>query len=115
MTASPRGLPADGAVRSLLTELKSGLARIYGDRLKAVYLYGSYARGEEDRESDIDVLVVLGTVGNYGAEVDRTGRLVSKLSLKYGKSISRVFVSEADWIGKGTPFLSGAREEAIPA
>jgi len=30
-------------IRKLMKELEAGLVRIYGDRLKAVYLYGSYA------------------------------------------------------------------------
>ena len=43
----------------LIAELKVGLDGVYGDRLKGLYLYGSYARGEEDTESDLDILVVL--------------------------------------------------------
>jgi predicted nucleotidyltransferase len=102
-------------VRTLLIELKSGLAAVYGIRLKGVYLYGSYARGEEDGESDADVLVVLDHCNRYGAEVDRTGHLISELSLKYGVSISRTFVSQADWLAGENPFLVHAREDAIPA
>ena len=33
-------------IKKLLKELKEGLTHIYADELKAVYLYGSYARGE---------------------------------------------------------------------
>lgn len=102
-------------IRTLLMELKTGLAAIYGERLKGFYLYGSYARGEEDSESDVDVLVVLDHFDRYGAEVDRTGHLVSALSLKYGVSVSRVFVSQRDWSHGETPFLENAREEAILA
>ena len=102
-------------IRTLLKDLKEGLGTICGERFKGVYLYGSYARGEEDRESDVDVLVILDRVNHYGAEVDRTGHLVSDLSLKDGVSISRVFVSQRDWSTRETPFLANAREEAIPA
>jgi len=98
-----------------MTELKAGLARIYGSRLKGVYVYGSYARGEADSESDVDILVILNEFDHYALEVDRTGPLVSKTSLKYGVSVSRVFVSEQDWLERETPFLANAREEAIPA
>lgn len=102
-------------IQNLLDELKVGLKAIYGRGLKGVYLYGSYARGEEDRESDVDVLVVLDQFDHYAAEVDRTGQLGSELSLKYGVSISEVFMRQAEWLRGKTPFLRNVREEAIPA
>ena len=100
-------------MRALLQELKVGAEAIYGGRLKGLYLYGSYARHEEDQESDVDVLVVLDDFQHYAAEVDRMGVLVSTLSLKYGVSVSRVFVRERDWRLGETPFLANVREEAL--
>jgi predicted nucleotidyltransferase len=102
-------------IRTLMNELRTELVRVYGRRFKGIYLYGSYARGEQDRESDVDILIILDHIDQYGAEIDRTGPLVSALSLKYSVSISRVFVSEQDWLERDTPFLANAREEAIPA
>jgi len=108
--------PAPGdRLRTLLRELKAGLALIYGDRLKGVYVYGSYARGEGGAESDLDIVVVLDDVDHYAAEVDRTGELISRLSLGFGVAISRVFVSERDWASGTSAFLANAREEAVPA
>lgn len=104
-----------GSLHQLLTELRAGLATIYGIRLRGVYLFGSYARNEADAESDVDVLVVLDQVERYGHEVSVTGSLISQLSLHYGVSISRVFVSHQDWTDRHTPFLANVREEAIPA
>ena len=70
-------------LKQLLTELRAGLKNIYGDRLKGLFLFGSYARGEQDAESDLDVLVVLDSFeSTYSAEVNRTGDLGSELSLK---------------------------------
>ena len=102
-------------IHSLLGELKVGLLSLYAGRLHGVYLYGSHARGEGSRESDVDVLIVLDAISSYSAEVDRTGGLIAGLSLKHSVSISRVFVSRHDWLQGQSPFLLNAREEAIAA
>jgi len=102
-------------IKALLQELRSNLKVLYGSRLIEVYLYGSYARHEADPESDVDVLIVLDDLAGYGVELDRTGHLVSDLSLKYGVSISRVFVTASDWSRRNSPFLINVRAEAIPA
>ena len=102
----------DNTTHTLLQELKRGLGVIYGQRLKGVYLYGSYARGEAGQESDVDVLVVLDDFDRYGAEVDRTSELSARLSLRHGVSVSKVFVRERDWLVHITPFLENVREEA---
>ncbi len=99
----------------VLKDLREGFGRIYGSRLKGVYLFGSYARGEQTQDSDLDVMVVLDTVERYGDELERTGELVSDLSLRAGVSISRVLVSEREWGGGDSPFLRHAKAEAIPA
>ncbi len=97
----------------LLSELKSGLESTYGGRLKGLYLYGSYARGEADEESNLDILVVLDQFDRYAQEVDKTGQLASNLSLKYGITINNAFVKEVEWLGSDTPFLLNVRDEAI--
>jgi len=102
-------------IQTLLAELKIRLKGIYKGHLRGLYLFGSYARGQEDRESDLDVLVVLDDFKRYGEEVDHTSELTSQLSLEYGVSISKVFFREKDWLSGQTPFLENVREEVIPA
>ena len=98
-----------------MKELKAGLVHIYGDKLKAVYLYGSYARGDARIDSDVDVMIVLRNYRSYGKEIDRTGDLTSDLSLEYGISISRVLMKEMQWKSSDTPLLRNIRTDGVPA
>lgn len=102
-------------IRHLLARLRERLEDTYGARLRGLYLYGSFARGNEDVESDVDVIIVLDRIDAYGVEVSRTSVIVSTLSLESGLSISRVFVSQQDWTDRDSPFLANVREEAIAA
>lgn len=106
-------MPVD--VKRLLTKLKDGLTKLYGDRLKAVYLFGSYARGDYDESSDLDVMIVLSDYQSYGEEIEQSGELISQLSLEYGISISRIIMKEIQWQKSDTPLLRNIRAEAVRA
>lgn len=99
----------------LLEELKKELTLMYIYRLQGVYLFGSYARQEQDPESDLDVLIVLTDMDTYSSEIKRTGELISRLSLKYGITISRTFVRKIDWEISDSPLLRNVRQYAITA
>ncbi|MDB5284224.1 MAG: polymerase subunit beta [Bacteroidota bacterium] len=43
----------------IINEFKQAIKEIYGGRLEKIVLYGSYARGDFHKDSDIDILVVL--------------------------------------------------------
>ena len=81
-------------IRKLMKELKEGLVRIYGDRLKAVYLYGSYARGDYRQGSDVDVMILLSDYRNYWEELRRSTELASDISLEYDVAISRLIMKQ---------------------
>lgn len=102
-------------VKSLLAKLKKGLTELYGPRLKAVILFGSYARGDYKKSSDLDVMIVLSDYQNYGAEIDLSGKLASSLSLDYDISISRIIIKETQWHQDDTPLLRNIRAEGVPA
>jgi uncharacterized protein len=106
-------MPAN--IRNLLKELKEGLVRLYGAKLKAVYLYGSYARGDYSEGSDVDVMIVLKSYKSYWEELGRSAQLASDLSLKYNLSISRVYMTEQEWQDADTPLLRNIRVEGQPA
>ncbi|MCG3195606.1 MAG: nucleotidyltransferase domain-containing protein [Candidatus Omnitrophica bacterium] len=108
-------MSVNSMVAELLRELRGKLRDLYGNRLVGVYLFGSFSRGEEGPESDLDVLIVLDPMNRYAGEVDLTGEIVSDLSLKYGVAISRTFVSRDLWDRRELSFLRAIEKDAIPA
>lgn len=44
-------------LNDLLMQLSEHSKNVFGEKLKKVVLYGSYARGDYDEESDIDVMI----------------------------------------------------------
>lgn len=102
-------------IQKLLLELKQELTRIYGERLKGVYLYGSYARGDNQPWSDVDIMIVLDSYRRYGDEIKRTSELNAKLSLDYDLSVSRLFMTEERWRHEDSPLLRNIRAQGQPA
>ncbi|MEA3324520.1 MAG: nucleotidyltransferase domain-containing protein [Euryarchaeota archaeon] len=53
-----------GPIKDIIKELKSGLEKKYGSQLKSILLFGSYARGEETEDSDIDIAAIPAMIVN---------------------------------------------------
>ncbi len=104
-------MPAN--IQQLQKKNKKGLIALYGARLKGVYLYGSYARGDFEQWSDLDVLVVLDTFERAPLELKRTSQLVGDLSLEYLITISPVFLREQEWKLGDKPLLRNVRAEGV--
>ena len=75
-------------VDDLLTKYIEGIKAIYGSTLVKIILFGSYARGEETEESDIDIRVEadrglgLIDIGNMRLDiVEATGKEVDLLAV----------------------------------
>jgi type I restriction enzyme S subunit len=88
-------------VLRLVREFRQRLVPLYGDRLKGVYLYGSYARGDAREDSDIDVAVVLEGPVRARQESRRTSDLVGDLSLRENCVLMPFFISDQEY--RATP------------
>ena len=103
----------DPSVEEILSSLKSKLTMIYQDRFLHLTLFGSQARGEAEKDSDIDVLIVLRPPVNSGAEVKHTSKIVADLSLQHDVVISCLFMDEDHYSTRNTPLLRNIRREGI--
>lgn len=98
-------------LKNILAEVKSVLQKLYGTQLAGVVLYGSYARGDQDENSDIDLLIVLKSLQSAGREIDRIVDVIYDINLKYNTLISIIPVSYQDYLNIQSPLLCNIRRE----
>lgn len=76
-------------LETVLSVTHSRLQEIFGDHLENVLLYGSYARGDYDAESDIDVMALVNLpkekLSSYRRQVSNFS---SEMDLKYNVLLS---------------------------
>lgn len=94
-----------------LRELEICLRELYDVRYRGLVLYGSYARGEADTGSDVDLLLLLSGTVEAGKEIRRASGLVSRLSLDSDRVLSVIPVSAQDYRSSREPYLENARRE----
>jgi predicted nucleotidyltransferase len=83
------------AIEQGIGEMVETAQRVFGPRLRQVVLYGSYARGEADDESDVDLLIVAD--GARGEGRDRIIELMSDLCIRIGRLIVPAMVDTKQW------------------
>ena len=80
----------------VMRETRNGLSLLFGDRLEDVLLYGSFARGTQDEESDVDVMALVRLpqeeLSHYRRQVSDFS---SALDLKYDVLMS-IVLQDAD-------------------
>lgn len=97
----------------LLDDLPRRLQKLYGPRLKGLWLFGSFARGQEREGSDLDVAMVLEGVERPWPEIERTGQLASELSLAHGVTLSLIPIQWRDWERGEKPLVRAIRKEGM--
>lgn len=56
MNNLPNFIPKN--IQSVINDFIAEVSKIFGDRIKKIYLYGSYARGDFRDDSDIDIMIL---------------------------------------------------------
>lgn len=99
-------------LRSIIQEFKDEIRKVVGSNLKRVLLFGSYARGDAEEGSDIDLLLIFES--EVRSDTMRKIRALSNsLSLKYDVVISEFLFTEDDFKKYKTPFLLNVKKEGI--
>lgn len=95
----------------IATDVADELKTVYGDRLRQVLLFGSWARGDAHPESDIDLLVVLDEVLSPWQELRRMDDVAWRHSFENDTVITVLPVAEADLEDPAVPSLLRAKSE----
>ena len=98
----------DIELKKILTELADMLQKVYQEKLKAVILYGSVARGTATDESDI-------TDQELRMFEDKLSDVSTDISIKYFKVFSIIDVSYQEYMTWMTisPFYRNVSEEGV--
>ena len=97
----------------LLKKIKDRLAAAYGDRLQGVVFYGSEARGDARRDSDIDVLVLLeGPVASW-QDIKIGADALYPIMLRIGRTIDAMPVDVRRYEEGNAPLYVSAQREGV--
>lgn len=78
-------------IQNIVKSLRDGIEQIFGKVHMDAILFGSYARGDADAGSDIDVLLLLDVPRHLISERNwQIGELAAELLMKYGVVVSPI-------------------------
>lgn len=108
-----RGHVTPDELQAIRSAIRDEFTRVYGDRLVKLLLYGSQARGDAKRYSDVDILVVLKGPFRRPDESRRNSEFIANLSLKFDTIVHCFYVDEGRYIERQEPVLQNATSEGI--
>lgn len=98
-------------VEQILAEAKSQLSALYPDHLKDIILFGSYARGDFVKGSDIDLLLLFDHISASHTEREQYFPVVCDLSLKYDTVLSVIPMDIETFETRKSPLILNIRKE----
>jgi predicted nucleotidyltransferase len=103
----------DQKIRRLLDQVKTYLQEQYGESVRKVILYGSHARGEATKDSDVDVLVLVDDSLNPTEVRKSLSDLLFDMLMDEGELISVLAIPESFFDNYNFPFMLNVRKEGV--
>ena len=103
-------------VQDIVDALREGVKQIFQQEPIDVILFGSYARGDADAGSDVDVLLLLDVPRQEIAEKNwQVGDLAAELLMQYGVVVAPIVESRSYFESNAEilPFYRNIRAEGV--
>lgn len=76
-------------IKNIMSEIHEELMKLFGGKIERIILYGSYARGDYNLESDVDIMILLNCDQREIKEKRKNiSRIASRIGLKNDIMIS---------------------------
>lgn len=97
-----------------ISNMCGDLEQVYGTSLRKIVLYGSYARGEQTPESDMDIALIVDNVNDMIVH-DKMTDIVVDYELEQGITLSVIQIDYAEYMmwNRVLPFLKNLDKEGI--
>lgn len=97
-----------------LKSMSEEIYKIYGDILDKVVIYGSYSRGEETQESDVDIAMILNDKETSQMHDEMTD-IVVDYEIEHDKTLSVITINKDEYsLWKRTlPFYKNLDKEGV--
>ena len=100
-------------IESVLASFTQKVKQVYGTRLEKIILYGSYARGTQNADSDIDVMIILKNIEINHEKVGVIGILLTEMKEQFNVLISMIPVTFKRYSESQRLFYKNVRKEGI--
>lgn len=103
-------------IKSVLSAFSEEAQRVLGNNLRKIIIYCSYARGDYNENSDIDIMILTSLQEDViGAVEDQLYDVTFDFLMEYGVNISVIVKNEEHfkyWLG-ALPFYDNVEREGV--
>lgn len=103
-------------LEGVIHDIVAAYREVFGGRIEQILLYGSYARGDADGDSDIDIAAIVhGDRQELQEKLKKVWDVSSDLELKYGVIISPTVITYDEFMAykEDLPYYRNISEEGI--